>query len=74
MARSSYCAVAFRFSDSTAVCWLIRSRCGIGFSQSRAERALFASVADAGAVGARMARDLASSGVRSFRWAVVRIQ
>lgn len=74
MASSSYCAVAFRFSDSAAVCWLIRSRCGIGFSQSRAERALFASVADAGTVGARMARDLASSGVRSFRWTVVRIQ
>lgn len=69
-----YCAVAFRFSDSLAVCWLVRSRCGIGFSQSRAERALFASASDAGAVGARMARDLASSGVRSFRWAVVRIQ
>ena len=60
-----YCAVAFRFSDSPAVCWLVRSR---------AERALFASASDAGAVGARMARDLASSGVRSFRWAVVRIQ
>lgn len=69
-----YCAVAFRFSDSPAVCWLIRSRCGIGFSQSRAERALFASASDAGTVGARMARDLASAGVRSFRWAVVRIQ
>lgn len=74
MARSKFCAVAFRFSDSPSVCWLVRSRCGIGFGQSRAERALFASVDDAGAVGARMARDLAAADVRSFRWAVVRIQ
>ena len=51
----------------------VAEECGIGFSQSRAERALFASASDAGAVGARMARDLASAGVRSVRWAVVRI-
>lgn len=69
-----YYAVAFRFSDSPDVGWLIRSRCGIGFSQSRAERALFASASAAGAVGARMARDLASAGVCPFRWVVVRIQ
>lgn len=74
MARSDFCAVAFRFSDSPAVCWLVRSRCGIGFGQSRAERALFSSVENASAVGGRMARDLAAAGVRSFRWAVVRIQ
>lgn len=74
MARSSYCAVAFRFADSPAVCWLVRSRCGFGFTLSRAGRALFASAADAGAVGAKVSQDLASAGVLSGRWVVVRIQ
>lgn len=74
MARSCYCAVAFRFSDSPAVCWLARTRCGFRFSLSSDDRALFASAADAGAVGAKVFQDLVSSGVLSGRWVVVRIQ
>lgn len=65
-------SVAFKFPDSHEVCWLMRSRCGIGFTLQREDRCLFESVSHAASVAMSQQSELALSGVSS-RFVVVRI-
>ena len=70
-----YYAVAFRFSDSPAVCWAVHVPHGVMFAPvSRAERAVFSSFYSARQAGAQFARDLGANFPVSFRWAIVRIK